>query len=147
MYDRILLPTDGSETALNAVEHAVDLADRHDAMLHVLYVVDVGEPEIAGSQDNLWEPVQDAVRNQGNQHTRSVVETINEAGLDAQQAVEEGNTAAEGILSYVDAQNIDAIVIGTHGRSGPSRWVMGSVSEAVVRGSNVPVLVVPPPEE
>lgn len=143
MYDRVLVPTDGSDTAENAVQCAVDLARRHDAEVHTLYVVDVGNPPESVESEDLWDPVIDAVRNQGNQQTREVLEMVNEAGLDGSQAVLEGDRPADTILDYVDDHDIDVIVMGTHGRSGPARWLMGSVSERVIRSSSIPVLVVP----
>lgn len=143
MYDEVLVPTDGSPTAENAVEHALDLARRHEAALHALYVVDVGQGPPTG-QAELWAPVVQAVRNQGNLLTGEIVEAAVEAGLEACQAVEEHDTAAEGVLSYAEEQEIDVLVIGTHGRSGPKRWLLGSVAERVLRGSTVPVLAVPP---
>lgn len=144
MFDRVLVPTDGSETAQSAVQSAIDLARIHDAVLHTVYVVDVGHPDFAPGKAEMWEPVVDAVRNQGNQHTGEVVEAATEAGLEAHQAVVDHGSPVEGVLGYADDHGIDLIVLGTHGRSGPKRWLLGSVAERIVRGSNVPVLVVPP---
>lgn len=144
MYERILVPTDGSSTAENAVRHAVDLARRHEATLHAVYVVDVGRPALGGKADQLWEPVVEAVRNHGNRHTAAVVEEAGEAGVSAQQAVVEGARPAKAILDYADEHDVDVVVAGTDGRSGPARWLLGSVAENVVRGSTVPVLLVPP---
>lgn len=144
MYDRVLVPTDGSERAYAAVEHAVDLAKRYEARLHAVYVVDVRGSEFAPGKASLWDPVVDSVRNRGNEHTGRIAEEASRAGLEAQQAVVEAGTAAEGILSYADEHDVDLIVIGTRGRSGPKRWLLGSVTEGVVRGSDVPVLCIPP---
>jgi nucleotide-binding universal stress UspA family protein len=144
MYDDVLLPTDGSATAEGAVEHAVDLADRHGARLHAVFVVDLGRPNVGpGTVSGLREVV-DAVREEGDEATAAVAERAREAGVEATAAVVEHERPPDAILRYARTNGADAIVMGTQGRSGLQRWLVGSVAERVVRSSPVPVMLVPP---
>ncbi|SDR03467.1 universal stress protein [Natronobacterium texcoconense] len=145
MYDRILVPTDGSEAATTATEEAVDLADLNDAEVHALYVVEPiplggftagAEPASAG-----WDDVVEEQRAEGATATASVADLAADRSVDVVEAIEHGKPN-EQILGYVDEHAIDAIVMGTHGRSGADRLVVGSVTEKVVRKSDVPVLTV-----
>lgn len=145
MYDRILVPTDGSDAAESAVDEALELADQNDAELHALYVVEpiplggfTAGPEPASAE---WGDVIDEQRDEGQEATALVADAGRERGVEVVEAIEHGKPNAE-ILEYTDDEGIDAIVMGTHGRSGADRLVIGSVTEKVVRKSDVPVLTV-----
>ena len=138
MYDTILVPTDGSEQAETALTHAVALAERYGAALHVLYVVDTGSMAAAGIDGAA---VLDELENAGEAIISRAVETGTRAGLDAEGAVEYGSPH-EAIREYVDDHGIDLIVMGTHGRRGLGRYLLGSVTERVIRTASVPVLAV-----
>ena len=142
MFDRILIPTDGSDPARPAVEMALDLAETHDATLHVLYIVDQpttvsGVGEGVSSLDDLL----DALEERGQQATKAVVEQAREREIATTAAVRRGNPHDD-ILSYAEDHDIDVIVMGTHGRTGVKRALLGSVTENVVRHSEIPVLTV-----
>lgn len=145
MYNQILVPTDGSQAATAAIEEAVDLADQLDAELHALYVVEPiplgGFSAGPGPASAEWDGVVDKQRTEGESATGSVAERAQERGVDVVTAIEHGKPNVE-ILEYAEAHDIDAIVMGTHGRSGADRLVVGSVTEKVVRKSDVPVLTV-----
>ena len=134
MYDDILIPTDGSQGAEAALEHAIDIATQWEATLHALYVVDF---RVARSG-----PLREALRDEGREALRDVEVTGTQAGLSVVTEIAEGNPHEE-ILEYVSERGIDVVVMGTHGRSGIDRMVMGSVAERVNRRSPVPVLTVP----
>lgn len=138
MYDEILVPTDGSPAADAAIEHAVDLADKYDARVHALYVVDGAAYSTleAGS-----EIVIEALEAEGEEATERVEEAADDAGVEATTTVTTG-TAYRTIQDYVDDNDIDLIVMGTHGRQGLDRYLLGSVTERVVRTSEVPVMTV-----
>lgn len=144
MYDRILVPTDGSQPAAAAIDEAIDLARVHDAELHALYVVEpipLGRYSTGpGPASSEWDDVVEEQRTEGED---AVAEVTDRAGEDVTvvESIEHGKPAAE-ILAYVDDADVDAIVMGTHGRSGVDRLVVGSVTEKVVRKSDVPVLTV-----
>ena len=138
MYDDILVPTDGSPASDAAIDHAIDLADRYGARLHALYVVDGSAYSTleAGS-----EVVIDALEAEGEQATDRVADAAAAAGVETTTTVTSG-TAYRAIREYADEQAIDMIVMGTHGRKGLDRYLLGSVTERVVRTADVPVLTV-----
>jgi nucleotide-binding universal stress UspA family protein len=137
-YDNILVPTDGSSAAQRATEHALSLADRFDAEVHALGVVDLQQaagPFDAGGLDTgfidrLQTAAEEDVEHVANQWAQP--DRIHEA-------VEEGSPSKV-ILEYVDEHDIDLVAMGTHGRTGLRRFVLGSVTEHVLRESPVPVL-------
>lgn len=142
MFDRILIPTDGSDPTKSAVDMALNLAEVHDATLHVLYIVDqptsvsgMGEG-FAGLNDLL-----DALEERGQQATKAIIKQARERNIETTAAVRRGNPHND-ILSYAEDNDIDVIVMGTHGRTGVKRALLGSVTENVVRHSEIPVLTV-----
>ncbi|CDK38707.1 universal stress protein [Halorubrum sp. AJ67] len=143
MYSEILVPTDGSPASDAAIEHAIDLADRYDARLHALYVVDGGA---YSSLEAGAEVVVDALESEGEEATRQVADAAADAGVDCVTTVTSG-TAYQSIHDYVDEHGIDVVVMGTHGRKGLDRYLLGSVTERVVRTSDVPVLTVRQPTD
>ncbi|MFC7129495.1 universal stress protein [Haloferax chudinovii] len=138
MYNEILVPTDGSKAAERAIDHALDLAETYDARIHALYVVDTS---IYTSLDAGADVVIDALEREGDAATRHVREAAEEAGIDVQVEVVTG-TAYRSIREYTDDHDIDLVVMGTHGRTGLSHYLLGSVTERVVRTSPVPVLTI-----
>lgn len=141
MYRSILYPTDGSEQAHTALEHAIDLANTYDASLHVISVVDVR----VGTDASLVD-VTTSLEESADRWVTNDVETARAAGLeDVERAVVQG-TPHEAILAYADDRDVDLVVMGTHGRSGLDRYLLGSVTEKVVRLADVPVLTVRVPE-
>jgi nucleotide-binding universal stress UspA family protein len=135
MYETILLPTDGSEASKAAYDHAMEIAERFDATLHVLYVADTTEYSTVTFEDN----VVDSLEREGKQVVDGVVEDAEARDVDAVGVVMQGG-AYETIQSYVDENDVDMVVMGTHGRSGFDRIVLGSVTEHVVRTADVPVV-------
>jgi nucleotide-binding universal stress UspA family protein len=140
VYDDILIPTDGSEAVETAIVHAFDLADRYDATVHALYVVDdsrggAGLMRVDG-QDTVSE-----LRTMGEETVDAIATRGTERGLTVETAVNTG-LPHEGILDYADDNDISLLVMSSRGRSGVSRFVFGSVTERVVRLSDRPVLVV-----
>ncbi|MCU4751772.1 universal stress protein [Natrialbaceae archaeon A-CW2] len=145
MYNRILVPTDGSQPATAAIEEGVTLAAQNDAELHALYVVEPiplgGFSAGPGPASAEWDGVVDKQRAEGEAATAAVAQRGQEQDVDVVEAIEHGKPNQE-ILEYAADHDIDAIVMGTHGRSGADRLVVGSVTEKVVRKSDVPVLTV-----
>lgn len=141
-YTSILVPTDGSEGAEAAIGPAIDIASTYDARLHALSVIDTMSMGVdirsAGILDALEESAQSAVETIEEQATQASVSAV-------ETAIEHGNPH-RGIRSYVDDHDIDLVVMGTHGRSGIERYLLGSVTEKTVRTSPVPVMTVRQPE-
>lgn len=141
-YTDILVPTDGSEGAKAAVGPAVNIAHTYDARIHTLSVIDTMAMGVDVRSDAILEALQESAR--------SAVETIEERATRAsvsavEMAIEYGYPYQE-IRSYVDEQDIDLVVMGTHGRSGIERYLLGSVTEKTVRTSPAPVMTVRQPE-
>lgn len=138
MYDHVLVPTDGSDAAEAAFDHAFDLAARYDATIHALYVVDTA---VYGTLDARSDLVVDALCEQGESAVGAVRERGEKAGVPVVEEVARGSPART-ILDYVADEGIDLVVMGTHGRRGLDRLVLGSVTERVLRSSPAPVMVV-----
>lgn len=140
LYDRILVPTDGSAEGERAVEHALELATVHDASVHALYVINTAS--YAGMpMETSWEGVDDLLRADAKAAVNAVEELAGGRDVDVSTAVVDGSPSRE-IIRYAEEEACDLIVMGTHGRGGIDRLLLGSVAEKVVRGSEVPVLTV-----
>lgn len=137
MYNTILLPTDGSKGAEKAVEHALSLAEEYDAELHVLNVVDISSQ----STTDMWTNVLGELEKKGEELTQEVVAKAEERGIDASAEVINGVPSRE-IVNRADEEDADLMVMGTHGRTGLDRLLIGSVAEKVVRTAEVPVMTV-----
>ena len=142
MYDDILVPTDGSPAADAAVDHAVTLADRFDSTIHALYVVDATAYSALEAGTDL---VSETLKGEGEDAVARIAAAADEEGLPVVEAVVSG-TAYRSILEYADEEGIDVIVMGTHGRQGIDRYLLGSVTERVVRSADQPVLTVRQPD-
>ena len=136
MYDSILLPTDGSEGAEIAQDHALELAVDQDATLHVLHVVEVIAPAAS-----LHELIAEHMDERGIDLVKSVAEQGRERGVIVETAVIEGDPA-ETIIEYAAAEGIDLVVMPTHGRTELTKAILGSVTDKVIRTGDVPVLVI-----
>lgn len=137
MYDNILLPTDGSDGTDRIVEHAIHLARENDATLHVLHVVNTSVVPLDAHSRAIYDEMEAA----GRSSVVEIRERANDAGVHAVDVLRRG-TPYRAILDYAQEHDIDLIVIGTHGRSGVRRALLGSVAERVVRLSEAPVLTV-----
>ncbi|WP_222917784.1 universal stress protein [Natrinema sp. SYSU A 869] len=139
MYDCILVPTDGSREVEHALEYAFDLARTHDATIRSLYVVNaVGYGGLP--METALEGVSDALRNEGRAAV-SRVEELAPADVSVETAVLEG-APSQVIVEEADPAECDLVVMGTHGRGGIDRLLLGSVTERVVRRASVPVLTI-----
>ena len=138
MYDEILVPTDGSETSDAAVEHAVYLADRCDSRVHGLFVVDSGPLQSVGGG---YPEAVSKIEELGDEAVERVRQTGEERGVETTTSVVPG-TVHRIIREYVDDNDVDAVVMGTHGRQGVGRHLLGSVTERVIRTVDVPVVAV-----
>jgi nucleotide-binding universal stress UspA family protein len=139
MYDSILVPTDGSEESMDALEEAIDLAKLTDATLNVLFVADTAQDSVTV----VGTDVIDALEREGEEIVSEVVERARESGVDVESEVVQGDPS-KAIVDYAETIGADVIVMGTHGRRGLSRMLLGSVTETVIRTSPVPVLSVRP---
>lgn len=137
MYDRILVPTDGSAGATLAVEHAITLANAVGARVHFLYVVDSSHY----AELLLLDDIQGGLEREGAKIVEKARNLGREAGVATAGKVVVG-IPDDGIVDYASDHDVDLIVMGTHGRRGVSRYFLGSTAERVVRRSPVPVLTI-----
>jgi nucleotide-binding universal stress UspA family protein len=140
MYDDILVPTDGSKGVDRAVEHALSLADKYGATAHVLYVVNTSAYSTLPADSN-WESITAALEEEGEQSTGEIAARLRDSDVETQTSVDQG-VPHKVILGYADDNDVDLIVMGTHGKTGLDRLLLGSVTEKVVRSSETPVLTV-----
>ena len=134
MFTRILVPTDFSAASDAALAYGRKMADQFEATLHLLHV----------AENPFLRAVSGDRRSREEAPARWLQDRLTDADRvrGAVAVVEQSNEPANEILRYAKSANIDLIVMGTHGRTGVSRWVMGSVAEKVVRGALCAVLTV-----
>lgn len=138
-YENVLVPTDGSDTAEDAVALGADLAAEGDATLHLLSVLDVGNLGVDVRSEMKLDALKERVRETLDEG-EGVADDADVASVTT--AMEYGMSVHATILEYVEEHDVDLVVVGTHGRTGFDRYMLGSVAEALVRTSPVPVLVV-----
>lgn len=136
MFETILIATDGSDSVSRAVSVALDLADRFDATVHALSVVDAGE--VDSSPAAVSDQLRDALSEQADEALSSISASTDQPVI---TVVREGRPATE-ICNYAREIDADVVATGTRGRHGENRFLIGSVAERVVRSCPVPVLTV-----
>jgi nucleotide-binding universal stress UspA family protein len=141
-YTDVLVPTDGSEGAEAAIGPAVDVASSYDARIHAYSVIDT----MAMGVDVRSGALLDALEESARSAVESIEERAVEASVTAVETAIEHGSPYRGIRSYVEEHDIDLVVMGTHGRSGLERYLLGSVTEKTVRTSPAPVMTVRQPE-
>ncbi|MDA8383847.1 MAG: universal stress protein [Betaproteobacteria bacterium] len=144
MYRRILVAIDGSETSREALREALKLAAESPALLRLVHVVD---ETLVNWDEGGWmaDPrVQEALHAAGKAIVEGAVEQARQAGIEPETALVETVARRVGAVIAEEAARwaADLIVIGTHGRRGIDRLLLGSVAEAVIRTAPVPVLLI-----
>jgi nucleotide-binding universal stress UspA family protein len=144
MYRRILVPVDGSPTAARGLREAIRLAKSQRARLRLVHVVDETMVVGAGEAGVDLAPLFASFRKAGRALLERTQRAAKKLGVDAETAIYESvaRGAADAILRDAKKWRADLIVMGTHGRRGVRRLVLGSDAEQVVRLSPVPVLLV-----
>jgi nucleotide-binding universal stress UspA family protein len=138
---KILIATDGSETAKEAADFAVEMVGCSGAKVYALYVVDT-TPYRSVSLDKIWSDEVLAEHEKEGREATSYIENIGKAaGMEVESRVLEGHPVDK-IITFAEDNEVDMIVVGSLGKGGYERFVLGSVSEKIVRHAKVPVLVV-----
>ena len=132
MYQDVLIPTDGSDGTRQSITHGLTIADRFDATIHALSIVPEGPLGTLQS---------DAATPAAHRAVDRIEAEASRDGAEAVTAVEQG-VPHEEIIEYADDHDIDMIIMGTQGRTGLDRLLVGSVTERVVRMADVPVVTV-----
>jgi nucleotide-binding universal stress UspA family protein len=142
-FKNILVPTDGSEFTKYAVDKAIELAELSGGRVTALYVLD-GSIYANSPMDTAVINVHDTLEKEGRYATSYVSEKAKGAGVDAEEKVIEG-VPAKIILQEAESGKYDIIVMGTLGRTGISKLLMGSVAEKIIQNAKCPVLVAKSP--
>jgi nucleotide-binding universal stress UspA family protein len=143
-YKRILVPVDGSPTSNSGLDEAVRLARAGGSKIRLLHIIDdtlaFNSPDGAGVNYVL-----DALRGSARQALKNAGDRVRRAKLEAETGLVENFTGrvADAIVEQAKRWRADVIVMGTHGRRGFDRLLIGSNAELVVRHSHIPVLLVP----
>lgn len=148
VYERVLVPTDGSANAEAAGVHGAAIAGRSDATVHVLNVVDLQSAGGVFDAGGLDEAFVERLRERGQQAVDRLAARIGEASPEVAVQTDvvrftEFDGVAGGVREYAEANDVDLVVIGSHGRSNLKRQLLGSVATSLIGSLDVPVLVVP----
>lgn len=146
-YARILIPTDGSETAESATQHGVEFAQNYDSLIHVLNVVDLQAAGGVFNAGGLEKAFIERLEATGQEFVDKVAAEIQQSAseLEVEPNVKQTTSfdgAAAGIREYVTEHDIDLVVMGSHGKSNLKTQLLGSVASTVLRTVDVPVLIV-----
>jgi nucleotide-binding universal stress UspA family protein len=146
MYERILVPVDGSETATRGLQEAIKLAQGHHAKLRLLHVVNLSEVAVVEAAYPSGELAQ-RLRQAGEVTLKQALSWTRQSGLESEAIVLETpiDNTGELIVRQANEWPADIVVMGTHGRRGLSRMVLGSSAEFVLRRTQVPLLLVRSP--
>ncbi|WP_255149866.1 universal stress protein [Halorarius halobius] len=142
MYDRILVPTDGSPEATAAFDHAVDLAAAVGATVTALYVADTGSDSVTV----VGNEVVDALEQEGESVVADCADRAADTAVAVDTDVVQGDPAPT-IVGYADRGGYDLVVVGARGSRGVRDYLVGSTTERVVRGTTIPVLTITPEDE
>jgi nucleotide-binding universal stress UspA family protein len=146
MYQRILMPTDGSPASQAAIQDGLALAKLVNARVTFLFALEnpyiTTLPEVGFEDLSNLERLSADLRALGDRALENASKLAQAQGVESDQTLVENNRPADAILDA--AKTHDLIVIGTHGRGGLERVLIGSVAERVVRGAKTPVLVIHP---
>jgi len=142
IYRKIMVATDGSEPVKKAVDTAIEIARLGGAKLYAVYVVESGGLSISHPKDVGWDKaMKEHLTAEGEEATAYVETAGKAANVEVESVILEGNPAHE-IVEFAEKNDLDLIVMGTHGRTGVQKFLLGSVAQNVVRHSGKAVLVV-----
>jgi len=145
---RILCPIDFSEFSVSAYQHALSVAEHYQAKLVAQHIVELWRHPAADfvASAGLYEEYSQALRESGKEQLQEFVKKHTHDEIQPELVVQTG-VAADSILSFAQLQKADVIVMGTHGRRGFDRLMLGSVTDRVMRTAPCPVLVASKPPQ
>lgn len=150
MYKRILVPVDGSETATKALVAALQLARESGGQVRIVHMVEGLTPLAIDQYGAAWSgDVIDTLKKAGQQILSDALDIARAAGVPADTEIFDnfGERLAETVVDAAQRFDADLVVVGTHGRRGMGRLLLGSGAEQIVRLAPVPVLVVRSPKD
>lgn len=136
-YTDLLLPTRGGDGSELAVDHAISVARRFDATLHVMYVVDIRSQ---AAKHDIYD-IEELVDELQTRVTDAITSRAEEAGVDSRAVIQQG-TPHSAIQRYADNNGIDLLIMGTHGRGRVEQFLLGSITERTIRTADAPVMTV-----
>ncbi|HII80606.1 MAG TPA: universal stress protein [Methanosarcina sp.] len=139
-YRNIVIATDGSENTRRAISYGIEIAKLSGAAVHALYVVN-SSPIISENWTIGRENIYNIIRSEGEKAVSEIKKIGEASGVEVREVILDGYPSNE-IMDFAENNNIDLIVMGTLGKTGLDRLLIGSVAEKVVRASKVPVMVV-----
>ena len=144
MYTNILVPLDGSELAEGAIPYAHEIAQRSDANLFLLQVMQpVNIPTYYLQAYDVIQEAHEEVNKSAENYLITMAKTLEDDSLKVQTEVIRGIPQKE-ILAYIDRNKIDLIVLTARGQSGITRWLIGSIANKILKGARIPVLLIRP---
>ena len=144
-YKKIVVPIDGSGWSERAIPHAIDIAQDNKSEVILLHVFKPPAQEyidtisLAGQEDQLQ-----GLREERKQQLMAVRNQVRTENVDVRVQFIEGSGVASIICDYINEEDVDLVVMTSHGRTGVSRWLFGSVAQKVMQGIDVPVLIIRP---
>ncbi len=145
--NRILLPTDCSELSNQAFPYAISMAEKFEAQLHILHVVELFNYDpYDGSIEMSNVAGIEMVREKASKILADYTEKAKKENVDVKEVILKG-TAYNEIVEYARNEDIDLIIMATHGRSGIMHMLLGSTTEKVVRHSPCPITTIKPEKE
>ena len=137
MIKRILLPTDGSAFSERAAVYTLEIAKNLKAAVIVVHVVKMSAPKTLDTKN-----IEEEAARRAKTCFRSILEKASDAGIDVETKVLMSRSVREALLEEIEEYNYDLVVMGAHGLSGFKKFILGSISDAVVHHSSKPVLLI-----
>jgi nucleotide-binding universal stress UspA family protein len=144
-YKKIVVPLDGSGWSERAIPHAIDIARNNNSELILLHVFKppaaeyIDQIALAGQDQQLMQ-----LRDEMKQQLMAMRNQLRSEKINVRVQFIEGTGVAGIICDYVNEEKVDLVVMSSHGRTGMSRWLFGSVAQKVMQGVTVPVLLIRP---
>jgi nucleotide-binding universal stress UspA family protein len=144
MYKKILVPLDGSALAECVIPHIESIAKPWKSDVELISVVEPIEIPTRGKialDDEDLKQINNELKQETHKYLLNVARRLENAGISAESIIIVGKTA-ESLIEYTNDNDVDLIIMATHGRSGISKWFWGSITEKVLRAVNIPVLLI-----
>jgi len=145
-YKKIMIATDGSDCSRLATDKGIELARLSGGTVYAVHVISTAylflmDGDYFMGMNPYWESIHEALKNQGQQALDYITGLGEVKGINVESILLEGNPSEE-LIKYADQENMDIVIMGTLGKTGLNRMLMGSVAGNLVRHSRVPVMVV-----
>ena len=145
-YKKIMIATDGSDCSRLAIDKGIELARLSGGTVYAVHVIPTAylfpiDGDYFMGMNPYWESIHEALKNQGQKALDYIKDLGGVKGINVESTLLEGNPSEE-LIQYADREKMDIIIIGTLGKTGLNRMLIGSVAGNVVRHSRVPVMIV-----